>query len=40
MITKFRTSFEPHWQGGLLLVMFLAILAVALLLFVPWAAGS
>ncbi len=40
MITRFRTSFEPHWHSGLVLVMFLALMALALLLFAPWVAGS
>jgi hypothetical protein len=40
MIARSRTSFEPHWHSGFVLVMFLVVMALALLLFVPWVAGS
>jgi len=40
MLARLRTSYEPHWHWGLVLVMFLALLAITLLMFVPWAAGS
>lgn len=38
-MTRFRTGFQPHWNGGLVLVMFIAVMAAALLLFAPFAAG-